>query len=365
VPTRASTQPSDASVEGRAPHLLGADDPLPGSRRTARVGRKAGLAITAAAMVLSVLASLALGAKAIPIGVVLDAFLHFDGSTDHLVVRELRLPRTLVGMLVGASLGVAGAAMQAITRNPLADPGLLGVNAGAALAVVVAIWWFGIGSLAGLVWFAFLGAAVASIVVFIMGSLGRGGATPVRLALAGAAMTALLVGLTSTVLILDQQTLDAFRFWMVGSLAGRDETTVVQVLPFVVVGLLLALSCARALNALGLGEEAAAALGTRIGWTRAVTVLSVTLLCGAATAACGPIVFIGLVVPLAARAFAGPDQRWLLSYSLFLGPAVLLTCDVIGRVIARPGEVQVGITTAAIGGPVFVWLVRRTRLAQL
>jgi iron complex transport system permease protein len=327
--------------------------------------RALGLAISCGLLVIVGLLSLAVGAKSIPLGEVIAAFIDFDRSTDHLVVRELRLPRTVVGLLVGAALGVAGALMQAITRNPLAEPGLLGVNAGAALAVVLAIYALDISALGQSVWFAFLGAAVASVMVFVLGSMGRGGATPIRLALAGAALTALLVSLTSTVLMLDQRTLDQYRFWMVGSLAGRDDSTMNQVLPFIAVGLVIAVASARPLNALALGEETARALGTRIGWTRVATGISVTLLCGAATAACGPIAFVGLVVPLAARTISGPDQRWLLPYSAVLGPVVLLGCDVVGRVIARPAEVQVGIMTAAIGGPAFVLLVRRVRMAQL
>ena len=338
--------------------------PIAGAARR-RAIRTSGLIALGALLVFVVLLSLAVGAKPIPLADVLRAFTGFDGSNDHLVVRELRLPRTLVGVLVGAALGVAGAMMQAITRNPLADPGLLGVNAGASLAVVIGIAVFDLGSLSAYVWLAFVGAAVTSVVVYALGSMGRGGATPVRLALAGAALSALLGAFTSAVVLLDQRTLDQYRFWVVGSLAGRDQDVLMQVLPFIVVGLVVGLATARPLNALGLGEDAARALGTRVGWTRAATALSVTLLCGAATAACGPIGFIGLVVPLGARAIVGPDQRWLLPYSAVLGPIVLITCDVVGRVIARPSEVQVGIMTAALGGPAFVFLVRRVRMAQL
>jgi iron complex transport system permease protein len=327
--------------------------------------RLTGLLVCGGLFGLVVLLSLAVGSKPIALSTVVSAFTDFDGSNDHLVVRELRLPRTLVGILVGAALGTAGALMQAITRNPLADPGLLGVNAGAALAVVIGITLFGLGSVSSYVWFAFAGAFVTSVVVYALGSLGRSGATPVRLALAGAALSALLGSFTSALVLLDRQTLDQFRFWAVGSLAGRDATVMVQVVPFIVVGLVVGLACARPLNAMGLGEETARALGTHVGWTRAMTALAVTLLCGAAVAACGPIGFIGLVVPLAARTITGPDQRWLIPYSALLGPIVLLACDVVGRVIARPGEVQVGIMTAAIGGPAFVLLVRRVRLAQL
>ena len=336
------------------------EGPAPTCRR-----RSMGLALCVALLAVAAVLSLAVGTKGIHPADVVRAFLAFDGSTNHLVVRELRLPRTLLGVVVGAALGMAGALMQAITRNPLADPGLLGVNAGAALAVVTAIWAFHVGSLSALVWWAFLGAAVTSVVVFALGSLGRGGATPVRLALAGAALSALLASLTSAITLLDQATLDQFRFWAVGSLGGRDQAVIGQVLPFIAVGLLVGLACARPLNALGLGDDTARALGTRVGATRLATAVAVALLCGAATAACGPIAFVGLIVPLAARSLSGPDQRWLLLYSAVLGPVVLLVCDTVGRVIARPAEVQVGITTAAIGGPAFVWLVRRVRMAQL
>jgi iron complex transport system permease protein len=328
--------------------------------------RTIGLVVLAAVLVLTVVASLVVGSKPIPWSTVVDAFVSFTATnTDHLIVRELRVPRTAVGLLVGAALGTAGALMQGVTRNPLADPGLLGVNAGAAFAVVLAIWAFGVSSLLGLVWFAFLGAAVTSVVVYLLGTAGRGGATPVRLALAGAALAALLGSFTAAVTLLDRATLDQFRFWAVGSIAGRDTDVAWQLAPFIAVGLVVALAAARQLNALALGDETASALGTRVNVTRLVSVLGITLLCGAAVAAAGPIGFVGLVVPHVVRVWFGPDQRWLLPASALAGASFLLFCDTVGRVIARPGEVQVGIVTAAIGGPVFVILVRRTRMAQL
>ena len=340
--------------------------PAPGPRVVCRNSTRAsGLLISVGLLVVVCLLSLAVGTKSIPLSEVVRAFTAFDGSSDHLVVRELRLPRTLVGVLVGSALSVSGAMMQAITRNPLAEPGLLGVNSGAALSVVLSIYLFDVSSLSAWVWFAFIGAAVASVAVFVLGSMGGGGATPIRLALAGAALTALLSALTQAVLLLDQQALDQYRFWEVGSLAGRDESTMFDVLPFIAVGLLLSVGVARSLNALALGEETARALGTRVGWTRVVTAVAVTLLCGASTAACGPIAFVGLVVPLGLRSITGPDQRWLIPYAAVLGPVVILTCDIVGRVVAKPSEVQVGIMTAALGGPAFVWLVRRVRMAQL
>ncbi len=328
--------------------------------------RLVGMVVLTVSVGLGVLLSLAVGAKSMPWSTVIAAVVSFDpASTDHLIVRELRLPRALLAILVGASLGTAGALMQGVTRNPLADPGLLGVNAGASFAVVLAIWTFGISSVGGLVWFAFIGAALASVTVYVLGSAGRGGATPVRLALAGAALAALLFALTRAVTLLDQATLDQFRFWAVGSLAGRSDAIAGQIVAFVVLGLVLAIATARQLNALALGEEAARALGTRVNLSRAVSVLAITLLCGSAVAAAGPIGFVGLVVPHVVRAWFGPDQRWLLPNSALAGAALLVVCDTLGRVVARPGEVQVGIMTAAIGGPVFVLLVRRTRMAQL
>lgn len=325
-----------------------------------------GVVVLAAILLAVIVGSIAVGAKPIPPGTVLQAIWSYDASnTDHLIIRELRFPRTIVGVAVGAALGVAGALMQGVTRNPLADPGLLGVNAGAAFAVVLGIWWFGIASVTGLVWFAFIGAAAASVAVYALGSLGTGGATPVRLALAGAAISALLLSFTRAVTLLDQATLDQFRFWAVGSLSGRDSDIARQLAPFIIVGLLLAVAVSRQLNTLALGEDAARALGTRVLATRLFSGLAITLLCGAAVASAGPIGFIGLVVPHAVRAWFGPDQRWLIPASAIAGPSLLLFSDSVGRIIARPGEVQVGIMTAAIGGPAFVILVRRTRMAQL
>lgn len=344
-------------------------DGRPRSRRGRSGRRPVGVVILATALTVAVVASLAVGARAIALTDVIAALGGIGGtgepSTDALIVRELRLPRTIVGLLIGAALGVAGALMQAVTRNPLADPGILGINAGAAFAVVLAIWWFGVASLLGLVWFAFAGAAVASVLVYSLGSAGRGGATPVRLTLAGAALTALFTAFTGAIVLIDQATLDRFRFWAVGSLAGRDVAVAVQVAPFIVLGLLLAVGVARLLNTMALGEDTARALGTRMGTVRLVAAVAVVLLAGAATAAAGPIVFVGLVVPHVVRAWLGPDQRWLVPASALAGPLVLLVGDVLGRVIARPAEVQVGIVTAAIGGPAFVALVRRTRMVQL
>ena len=318
-----------------------------------------------AALTAVALLSLAIGTKPIPIADVLGGLLHDDGSEQAAIVRELRVPRTLVGLSVGIALGLAGALMQALTRNPLADPGLLGVDAGAAAAVVVAIAVLGLASPAAYVWFAFAGAAAASIVVYMLGSRGRAGATPVRLALAGTAVAAALTAFTNGMTLLDPLTFDDFRFWSVGALGGRDLGILADVGPFLLAGALLALALARPLNALALGDDAGRGLGAHVARTRALGAVAITLLCGGATAVAGPIGFVGLTVPHAARAIAGPDQRRVLAYSVVLAPILLIGADVIGRVVVRPGELEVGIVTALVGAPVFIALVRRTRIAQL
>jgi ABC-type Fe3+-siderophore transport system permease subunit len=335
-------------------------------RRSTRSRRLTGLAILLVLVVAAALASIAVGTRSIGPGEVWRSLFDGDLSTEEaVIVRQLRVPRTALGLMVGLALGVAGALMQGHTRNPLGDPGLLGVTAGASLAVVLAIAWFGIGTPSGYVWFAFGGALAGTVLVYAIGSAGHGGPTPVTLALAGAALSALLYALVRAVVVSDQQTLDSFRFWVVGALAGRGADVAWQVAPFIALGLLLAVANAPALNLLGLGEDVARGLGQRIWPARIVGLSAITLLCGAATAACGPIAFVGLVVPHAVRAVTGPDHRWLIPCSGLLGAALLLTADVIGRIVARPGELQVGIVLALVGAPFFIALVRHRRTATL
>jgi iron complex transport system permease protein len=320
------------------------------------------LAAVAALLVLCVL-SLAIGTRTIPPRDVL-ATLVGHGS-EGAVIWGSRFPRTLLGIVVGAALGLAGAVMQALTRNPLGDPGLLGISAGAAFGIVVAVAATGVASLYGYIWFAFAGALVASVVVYLLGSVGRGGATPVKLALAGVAITALLTSLTNGISLVDPEALNRYRFWGAGSLAGQDIGVVLRVAPFILVGAVLALASATALNSMALGDDVATALGRRVGVVRLQGVAAVTLLTGAAVAVVGPVVFVGLVVPHVARAITGPDHRWLLPFSMVLAPVLMVAADIIGRVVARPGEVQVGIIVAFIGAPFFIALVRRRRLAEL
>ncbi|MFC4612961.1 FecCD family ABC transporter permease [Streptomyces maoxianensis] len=325
--------------------------------------RATGLLVSVGLLLLVCVASIAVGAKSIPLSDVWHGMFHNAGAGNDVIVHDVRVPRTLLGLIVGAALGLAGAVMQALTRNPLAEPGLLGVNAGASAAVVSAISFLGVTSLTGYVWFAFLGAAVVSVLVYILG--GSRGATPVRLALAGTAATAALYGYINAVQLLDAAALERLRFWTVGSLASADMATIGKVAPFIGVGVVLALLLALPLNAMEMGDDTARALGAHLNRTRALAMLTVTLLCGAATAACGPIVFIGLMIPHLVRTITGPDMRWILPYATVLSPVLLLGADVVGRVVTRPSELQVGVVTALIGGPVFIHLVRRKRMAQL
>ncbi|MFE9170227.1 FecCD family ABC transporter permease [Streptomyces kebangsaanensis] len=324
--------------------------------------RSLGLLVSAAILVLVALASIAIGAKELSLAQVWHGLFQDSGTYGDVVVGE-RLSRTVLGLLAGAALGLAGAVLQALTRNPLADPGILGINAGASAAVVTAITFLGVTSLSGYVWFAFLGAAAVGALVWFLG--GSRSATPVRLALAGTAISAALYGYLQAVMIMDGAALGRMRFWTVGSLASATDATIVQVLPFFAAGTVLALLLARPLNAMAMGDDTARALGAHLNRTRALAMLAATVLCGAATAACGPIVFVGLMIPHVVRSFTGPDLRWILPYATLLSPVLLLGADVVGRIVARPAEIQVGIVTAIIGGPVFILLVRRRRTAQL
>ncbi|MFJ6216993.1 FecCD family ABC transporter permease [Streptomyces sp. NPDC092296] len=325
-----------------------------------RTARRVALLVSAAAVLLvAALLSLAVGSRPISPAHVLGALLHGGGSADAVVVRQLRLPRTAVGLAVGAALGTAGAVMQGVTRNPIADPGILGVSQGAGAGVVFAISVLGVRSLAGYTWFGFLGALLGAVAVYALAGRGRGGATPVKLALAGAAVSAFIASLIGAVLTTDAATMDQFRFWQVGSLSGRTADVAWQLLPFLLVGLVLVFSVARGLDALALGEDVARGLGTRTGAVRAVAALGATVLTGSAVAAAGPIAFVGLAVPHAARALVGSDHRWVLTLSALLGPALLLLADTLGRLLLPPSEVPAGVMTALVGVPVLVVLVRR------
>lgn len=322
-----------------------------------------GLALLALLLLLlAVVASLALGARDIALGQVWAALVDpVAGDNDHLVVRDLRVPRTLVGLVGGAALGVAGALMQGVTRNPIADPGLLGINSGASLAVLGAISLLGVTSVSGYLWFAFAGAALAAVVVYGAASLGVEGVTPVKLALIGAAVTATSTSVITVVLLADTQALDDYRFWQVGSLANRPLDVLTAVAPFVVVGLVLALAAGRVLDALALGDDVARGLGQDVVRGRLLVVLAVVLLCGSAVSMVGPIAFVGLAVPHLARVVVGLDHRRIVAVSALLGPVLLLGADVVGRLVVRPGELEAGLVVALVGAPVLLLVVRRSK----
>lgn len=323
------------------------------------VSRAGWTAVALVALLLAVLLSLAVGARAVAPSAVIDALLRGGDSDDAEVVRQLRVPRTLIGLMVGAALAVAGTALQGITRNPIADPGILGISQGASVGVVLAIAFAGVHTLTGYVWYAFAGAGLASVAVYAIAAGGRGGATPVKLALGGAAVNALLVSVTTAVLTTNAAALDEFRFWQVGSIAGRDAEVARQIWPFLLVGAVLVGYVARGLDALALGDDMARGLGQNVAAVRVLGGLGATVLTGVGVAAAGPIAFVGLAVPHIARAVVGADHRWVLPMAALIGPVMLLVADVVGRIVFPPGEVPAGVTTALLGVPFLVALVRR------
>lgn len=328
---------------------------------SARLGRRTALVVLlgAVAVAVAAVAGLAVGSHPISPGVVIDALAHFDPAiNDHLIVVRARLPRQVLGAVVGLALGTAGVLMQSITRNALAEPGLLGLNAGAAFAVVIGIAYFGIGSVAGYLWLALAGAAGAAVAVYFIGTARRSAATPVRMLLAGAAVATATMAITGAILASHERAFDQFRYWAVGSLQGRDWSITLTVAPLIGAAVVVSLALIRPLNAIALGEETARALGASTGKIRAAGALAVVLLAGSATAAAGPIAFIGLAAPHIARLLVGTDLRALVPATMVLSPALLLTADALGRWVIAPGEVPTGVAAAIVGGPIFVLLVR-------
>ena len=316
-----------------------------------------GLAACLAVLFVCLLASVRFGAARIGTWDVIGAFTDYGGSEDDLIIRTLRVPRALVAALVGAALAVAGAIIQGLTRNPLADPWILGIEAGAAFAVVCSVFLLGASSLTTYALFAFLGGAIAAVVVYALGTLG--GMSPMKLVVAGAALATLLSSLKTAVLILNQQTLEEIRFWLAGSVAGRDLSLLLQVLPYVGVGLLLAFALGRQITALTLGDDVATGLGLRTSWLKVLCVVAVVLLAGSAVAIAGPVGFVGLVIPHVARFLVGVDYRWVLPYSALLGAMLLVSADIAARLVLRPQELPVGIMTALVGAPFFIYLARK------
>ncbi len=320
----------------------------------------AGVAILAALFGVS----LAVGTRNVSLGDVIDALRGGVDTIGQAAVRK-RVPRTVLAVLVGAALSVSGASMQAVTRNPLAEPGILGVSTGAALAVVIGVAFVGLSGPYSYMAFAVVGAAVASVFVYVVGSMGRGGATPLKLALAGAATSAACTSLISAILLPRVDVLTTFRFWQIGGVGGATWDRIGVVAPFIGLGLLLCFANARGMNTLALGDDMAAGLGANVFRTRLASAIGAVVLCGVAVAVAGPIAFVGLVVPHVCRLLVGTDHRWLLPFCAIGGAVLLIAADVIGRVIARPAEIEVGIITAVIGAPVLIVVVRHQRVREL
>lgn len=348
----------------RQPPVKGAHEEA--ASRPSLYGRRAvGLLVILAALGVVGLLSLSFGANPLPPTRAWEALWNRDGTEASQIVWTVRLPRTLLGILVGAAFGVAGALIQALTRNPLADPDLLGVTAGAGFAITIGVGFFGLTSINGYIWFAFLGAAAAMVLVYLIGSAGRSSAPPEAVVLAGVALTVVLNGVATFLTLIDEETFRALRNWRLGSIARTGPDEILTVLPFLLAGLLIAVMLAGPLNSIALGDDLAASLGTKVGRTRVLGILAVTLLAGGGTALTGGIAFVGLMVPHVVRWFTGPDQRWIIMYSALAAPVLVLAADVIGRVVARPGEIEVGIVTAMIGAPVLIVLVRRRKASGL
>jgi len=333
-------------------------------RRPALV-RTAWLLVGAAALLVLGILSVSFGVRAVTID---DLIAAFSGQNDTIEQAAIikRMPRTALALLVGAALALAGATMQAVTRNPVADPGILGVSNGASLAVVIGIAFAGLHDPLGQMAFAIVGAAVAAVFVYAVGSLGRGGATPLKLALAGAATSAAFASLISAIMLPRVDLLQSFQSWQVGGVGGAEWPRIAITAPALAVGALICFLCARGMNSLALGDDMAKGLGENVARTRMLSALGAVILAGAATAIAGPIGFVGLVVPHACRMLIGTDHRWLLPFSAMAGAVLLTASDIVGRVIAPSSEeIQVGIITAIIGAPFFIWIVRRQKVREL
>ncbi|MCW3471719.1 iron ABC transporter permease [Rhodococcus pyridinivorans] len=342
------------------------DESMPSASEKGRstIGNSVWLLVLLGVLVLLVIASITIGSRNVDWADIVAAL---GGATDNIGQGAIakRIPRTVLAMLVGAALGLAGAVMQGVTRNPLADPGILGVNMGASLAVVIGMAWFGLWTQTSMIWVAIIGAAAAAVFVYTIGSLGRGGATPLKLALAGAATSAALASFVTAVILPRGDIAGSVRSWQIGGVGGANFDAISQALPFFVLGFAICLLSARSLNSLALGDDMAAGLGERVALARGIASLGAVLLCGAATAIAGPIAFVGLVVPHLCRLLIGIDNRWLLPFSALVGAGLLTAADVVGRIVARPAEIDVGIITALIGAPFFVYIVRRQKLREL
>ena len=314
---------------------------------------------------ISILVSLAFGSRTVGWNEIMDGLFHPDVQSHGANVVRQRIARTVFSLMCGAALGVSGALMQSVTRNPIADPSILGVNTGAALFVVCGISFFHIGTASQYIWFALAGAILTAIFVFGIGSMGSGGATPLKLVLAGAATSAALSSLVMAIMIPRSNVMDQFRFWQVGSVGSGNWNSISIFIPFLIVGILIALFSAPALNALALGDEVATGLGVRTGTLRLIAAFGGVLLCGAATALAGPIGFLGLLATHVIRLIIGPDLRYIIPMSAVAGAIILTISDVCGRIIGSPGELEVGVVTAFIGAPILILITMKAKMRTL
>ncbi|MDA4894377.1 FecCD family ABC transporter permease [Microbacterium resistens] len=358
--------PGQTAASGVSPDtLVSGETPRPPSPRSSDRGRWIGLVPLAVLCTAALAASMLVGSRSIPPAEVLQFLLHPD--PDNAVSQTIwfsRVPRTVLVLVAGAAFGVAGALMQAVTRNPMTDPGILGVNAGASLAVVVGLAFFGLADISQYMWWSFVGAMVTSVLVFVIGNTGTVRGNPVRMTLSGVALGAVLSGFSSAVLLTDSRILERMRGWSAGTTASQPLDGTLAILPFLLVGLVIALLSSRALDVLSLGEASAVAMGAHPNRIRLVVLIAIALLAGGATAAAGPIGFLGLLAPHLARMVVGPHQGWIMAYSVLIAPTVMGLADVLGRVIVA-GEVPVGIVTAFVGAPVLIYMVRRHRVSEL
>ncbi|MEK5147930.1 iron ABC transporter permease [Psychrobacillus sp. FSL K6-4615] len=323
------------------------------------------LVIAIILLIVSIVSSLMLGARVVSYQELMDGLFYTNQDSYGANVVRKRISRTVFSLCCGVALGIAGVLMQAVTRNPLADPSILGVNTGATLFVVIGITLFNITTAGEYIWLALIGASITAVFVFGIGSMGRGGATPIKLLLAGAATSAALSSLVTAIIIPSAYAQDQFRFWQVGSVGSGNWDSIKIFLPFLIVGLLIAFISAPALNALALGDDVATSLGVRPGVLRAFAIIAGVVLCGAATALAGPIGFIGLLATHAMRFVIGPDLRFLIPMSALAGAIILTFSDVVGRLIASPGELEVGILTAFIGAPILIILAKKSKVRSL
>lgn len=318
-----------------------------------------GLILTVFLLLLFLCLSLVYGYTSTTWNMTFESFIHFNHSNEHIIIQSVRLPRAFIAAAVGASLAVSGVLMQTLTKNPLASPDILGINAGASMAIVLTVTFIGINNLQAFTWIAFLGAAIASISVYAIGSAGGEGLTPMKLTLAGSAMAALFASLTQGLLVSNETALDQVLFWLAGSVSGRKLENLTAVLPYLVLGMILAQLLSGKMNVFSMGEDVAKGLGLKTILLKLGMGLVVIMLAGGSVAVAGPIGFIGIVIPHLTRYLVGNDHRWVIPYSALLGAILLLAADIASRYVMMPKEVPVGIMTAIIGTPFFIYIARK------